>query len=113
MVTIRKTTDRASKVLDGARNIRCYSLDNGFTGKPLVERPIIWAEPRPDENFRQLVEVSQIGFLRHQLETSSTKLIDNGNGFYSIRVHSNLWFDFESGEHFPRPSDTAMMAVAV
>ncbi len=93
-MTIRKNTDRASKILDQARNIRCYSLNNNFSGEPLAEHPVIWGEPRPGENFRPLVEVSPIGFLRHELSGFRTKLSDRGNGNYTIHVHSNLWYEF-------------------
>lgn len=84
-------------MLDGARNIRCYSLDNNFAGKPLPELPQILGEMNPGDTRRPLVQVSQIGYLRHELRTKTTKLIDSGNNHFTIRVHSNLWFSFQSG----------------
>ena len=95
-MTITKTSHRASQVLQGARNIRCYSLSNNFSGEALAEKPVIWGEPKPGEHYRPLVEVSQVGFLRHELQSRSTKLSDSGNGHYTIHVHSNLWFSFQS-----------------
>jgi hypothetical protein len=93
---INRTTKRAQDVLDNAHNVRCFSLDNYFNGEPLAEKPVIWGVALPGENHRPLVEVSPIGFLRHKLESKSTKLIDNGNGFYTIHVHGNLWYTFQS-----------------
>lgn len=93
-MTIRRNTHRAQQVIDNARDIRCYSLSNGFSGAPLVDRPMIYGIPREGENFRPLVEVSQKGFLRHELENRSTTLSDRGNGRYTIHVHSNLWYEF-------------------
>lgn len=100
--TIRKTSDRASKLLDQARDIRCFSLSNSFNGTPLPEKPLIVGEPRPGEHHRPLVNVSPTGFLRHELnKEKSTKLVDSGNGHYTIHVHSNLWFTFLSGIFLP------------
>ena len=91
---IAKNTNRASQILQSARNIKCFSLRNGFCGEPLTDRPMIYGEPREGETHRPLVEVSQVGFLRHELRNSTTKLHENGSGVYTIRVHSNLWYEF-------------------
>jgi hypothetical protein len=95
-MTIRKTSDRASKVLDHAHNVRCYSLSNNFRGEPLADRPVIAGVPSPGEVHQLLVEVSPVGFLRHELTSNTTKLIDSGSGHFTIRVHSNLWYIFQS-----------------
>jgi len=95
-MTIKKTSDRASKVLDHARNVRCYAPSNNFRGEPLADRPVILGVPSPGEIHQPLVEVSPIGFLRHELTNKATKLIDSGSGHFTIRVHSNLWYIFQS-----------------
>ena len=77
----------------------------------IAEKPVIWGELSPGDTHRPLIEVSQVGFLRHELTTKSTKLIDSGNGFYTIHVHSNLWYTFKVEEDEPslRPSDAGAM----
>lgn len=96
-MTIPKNSHRAQQVLDQARAIKCYSLSNNFIGQPLSDRPVIWGEPLPGESRRPLVEVSPIGFLRHELTGHGPKLKDEGAGHFSIYIHSNLWYEFESG----------------
>jgi hypothetical protein len=96
-MTIRKTTDHASKVIDGARNVRCFALSNNFSGEPLAEKPLILGEMNPGDTHRPLIAVAQQGFLRHELRTKTTKLTDSGHGRYTVHVHSNLWYTFESG----------------
>lgn len=92
MPTIQKTSKRAQHLLDNAKNIVSYSLSGCFQPKPLVERPAIWADIY---GKRDLINVSHSEFLRHELESRSTKLRENGPGKYCIDVHSNLWYEFE------------------
>ena len=94
MSTIAKTSKKAAQLISNARAIKVYSLSNCFTGQPLTEKPVVWADTA--DGKRDLVEVSPSDFLRHELNSRSTKLHDNGNGTFSIDVHSNLWFEFES-----------------
>lgn len=67
--TVRKNSKQFSAAIEGARNLRVYSLDNGFTG------------------------VAADGF-PSWVDRSDIQLVTDGNR-YTARVHSNLWFEFE------------------
>jgi len=91
MRTVPKKSPRAARVLTNAREIRCYSLSNNFTGTPLVNDPVIWA---PDG---QIKHVTPTEYLTHELETMPhAKLYDEGGGKFSLLVHSNLSYEFQS-----------------
>ena len=98
-MTIRKNTNKAKQLIANARNIRCYSLSNNFTGQPLAERPRTWA---PTAN-PAIIEVSQSEFLARELSDPHVTLRQDLNGRYCIDVHSNLWYEFES--EFPQGND--------
>lgn len=66
--TVRRNTKQFVAAIEGARNIRVFSLDNGFSGTPVDEFPR-WIEP------------------------SDIQLVVSGEK-YTARVHSNLWFEF-------------------
>lgn len=68
MNAVRKNSKEFAAAVAGAQNIKAYSLENGFTGKPVAEFP------------------KWIG--------SDFKLARSGDG-YSAYVHSNLWYEFE------------------
>jgi hypothetical protein len=65
--TIRKNSKEFTAALKGARNVRVYSLDNGFRGAPVAEFP------RWVDDFALYA----------------------GAAGYKARVHSNLWVEFE------------------
>lgn len=88
-MTVPKNTNRAKQAIATATDVRCYSLSNGFSGEPMIEKPVIWKEGK-------LVEVSQPERLTWELNQLRSKLIAGENGNYTIRVHSNLWYDFKS-----------------
>jgi len=67
MTTVRKNSQEYKRALKNAVNIRCYSLDNDFLGKL----------------------VSSID--DHSLEDG--KLV-KGLDRYTLRVHSNLWYEW-------------------
>lgn len=83
-MTIAKNTNRAKKAIANATDIRCYSLSNNFSGKPLGEKPVATSGE----------VVSQSEFLSHELAGLRTKLTMGENGRYCIHVHSNLWYEF-------------------
>lgn len=95
-MTIRKGTNRAKQVIANARNIRGYSLANNFAGNPLAEHPQVWGGPVVNNRHTELVTLTQQEFLQHELDTYHAKLTEN-NGRFTIQIHSNLWYEFESG----------------
>jgi hypothetical protein len=97
MTTISKTSKRAQKLIENAVAIKVYALSDNFSGRPITDRPVIWGGPVVDNRFTQLKSVTVTEFLRHELDSmKSTKLRDNGNGTFTLDVHSNLWYEFES-----------------
>jgi hypothetical protein len=74
-MTIAKNTNKAKQIVANAKDIRCYSLENGFSGKPMTSGPALLTE---------------------ELNSFRVKLVAGENGFYTINVHSNLWYTFRS-----------------
>lgn len=96
-MTIPKNSRRAKEVLAQARNIRVYSLSNCFHAQPITEKPCVWGGPLLNDRYTELIPVSQGEFLAHELNgMKSTRLSHDGNDSYSIHVHDNLWYEFES-----------------
>jgi hypothetical protein len=58
-MTIAKNTNKAKQVLANARDIRCFSLNNNFSGAPLTEQPTVWAGPVVQGHYTQRVALSQ------------------------------------------------------
>jgi len=81
--TIAKNrTKLIDAILAVARDFKCYSLDNHFTGQPMggpnaVKPPAEW--------------------LKYELRIGRhTKLQQTGPTSYCVHVHSNLWYEFTS-----------------
>lgn len=73
MSRIAKTSRRAREVLSRAQEVRVYSLGNYFCGEP-----------------------SSVVAARRDLETFPfAKLLDNGDGSFTVHVHSNLWYELK------------------
>lgn len=83
MRTIRHGTKEFDSVLRKAENICCFSLSNNFVRSPLQEGDSELILP-PRE------------WLKKQSEDSSSKLLEIGSGKYRLRIHSNLWYDFNT-----------------
>lgn len=66
--TVRKNSKEFAAAVSGAKNIKVFSLGNGFTGQPVDEFP--------------------------QWVGNDFQLVADAGG-YKARVHSNLWFEFE------------------
>lgn len=95
-MTIAKNTNKATRIIRNAKDVRCYSLSNNFTGDPLAERPVMWAGEIVEGHYVRIVEVSQAQFLMRELrENTHAKLVTNGDAFL-LSVHSNLWYEFLS-----------------
>lgn len=93
MTTVKRNSRRAAQILDAATNVRAYTLNNYFTGKSLTETPmdpVAWKsgtyrETTPPRFLAGLLQVFKFAKLR-----------DNGNGEFSLHVHSNEWYEFET-----------------
>jgi hypothetical protein len=72
-MTIKKTSKAAKQALSTAKHIVRFSLENGFSGE-VVTKPAI---------------------LTDRLNSEGSKLFRGSNGVYTLRVHSNLWYEFE------------------
>jgi hypothetical protein len=69
--TIAKTTRRAQSILANGRNAKGYFLAYGFVAQPVPMTTVAAA-----------------------LRWRSAKLRSQGNGTYTVRVHSNEWYTF-------------------
>lgn len=79
MNTIRRGTKRFDQVLGTAKNIVCLSLSNNFVAQPLMP-----SEMSPREWIRRELDRFDWAMLR-----------DRGDGSYCVKVHGNLWYEFE------------------
>ena len=74
-----RRSGKVEKMLLNARGIECFNLDNGFI-------PDIIA---PEQNniciqvMRDIFRCLKSAYVR-----------DNGNGRFTLKVHSNLWYEF-------------------
>ena len=68
-----------AKIFEDSTTAKVYSLDNGFVGKPLaVER-----------------------VKKYTANIDHAEHYDNLDGTYTIRIHSNLWYDLASANKGP------------
>lgn len=99
-MTIQKNTRQAREAIQNAREIRCYSLSNGFSGQKLSESPTIWG-PSEGGQYPRAIQVSQPEFLAHELNSLRAKLVLSPNlgespKHYYLHIHSNLWYEFKA-----------------
>ena len=82
MTTIRRNTKRFRAVLENAKNIKVFTLDNGFVAQDLPE--IAGREYMQDVLNRY----------------PDTKLLDNkgmsSRYEYTVHIHSNRWYGFDN-----------------
>lgn len=97
-MTIAKNTNKAKQAIANAKEIRCYSLENNFSGDLIADKPVIWGGEPINNQYRQLIEVSQSEFLTRELNSRHSKLTVGENGSYTLHVHSNLWYRFTATE---------------
>jgi len=65
-----------AKIFEDSTTAKVYSLDNGFVGKPLaVER-----------------------VKKYTANIDHAEHYDNLDGTYTIRIHSNLWYELSGGK---------------
>lgn len=87
--TIPRNSKRAAEVLEKAQGVKVYSLANHFRGELLPEHclsPLAWKAGKTCSPQEYLSELLQL--------FSFAKLRDNGDGTYTLSVHSNEWYTF-------------------
>jgi hypothetical protein len=77
MTRIRKNSSHSKTALRSAVNVRSFSLHGGFVAEPIEDV----------ELARRILE-----------KDSDGKLFLTGQGTYTLRVHSNQWYEFETGD---------------
>jgi hypothetical protein len=70
MQTLRKNSPHRQTVLDNAKDIMVYNLENYFNGKPCAAIPEMY---------------------------HGDKITIDERGHARLRVHSNLWYEFRVG----------------
>jgi len=83
MKTITGKNQKA-RLIETAHNMTVYSLDNYFNG-----------ESRTDEEAKRILQTNLDRFAGHP---RMAKIRLMGPGKYWMKIHSNLWFEFE-GSH--------------
>lgn len=71
MQTISRNTNAFKAAIASAQEVRCYELSSCFDGYTTTAD-------------------------RLQVAAQRGKMTKSDNGTYSLRVHSNLWFDFKA-----------------
>lgn len=87
-MTVNRSSKIAKRIVANAHNVMVYSLSNCFEAKPMVETPVYMGQDGQIEHLTQSEALS-----RH-LAGHGSKLLDNGNGTFTVHVHSNLWYEF-------------------
>jgi hypothetical protein len=98
-MTVPKNTRKAKQAIASARNITCYSLANCFRGEPLTDSPVVWGGPIVNNQYRELLHVSQAEFLAREL--SGHGKLTESNGHFTLHVHDNLWYEFDATIELP------------
>ncbi|MBA7533914.1 hypothetical protein ES705_26160 [subsurface metagenome] len=71
---------KAERIFVNAKNIRVYTLDNHFTGKPA-----------------NVLGYDGKNWMLHEWQTFNfSRLTEEKPGKYCLYVHSNCWYDFEN-----------------
>ena len=87
--TIRRNSKELLGIFQRARNIKAYSLDNGFIGREVTGECI---DPGNWDN-----KVSPQEYLAKKFaQFNSNRLYSTAPGKYTLHIHSNLWYEFES-----------------
>ena len=73
----RNAKKKIEDIARRATGMKCYSLDNNFSGQPI------------DLSFTTPEKV-----IRHRMADRSSDMVREDDGTYRLRVHGNLWFKF-------------------
>jgi len=90
MGAIRK--NKIVGLLERARNIKVYSIDNGFIAREIPnDKQIHVADGQVLMPFEYLLR-------QFRLMPKSTVWHNETKNTYSLNIHSNLWYEFELGD---------------
>lgn len=81
--TIRRNTKAHRAIIENARNIQAYSLSENFVPFD-VEGPCF---------FRSQSGLTPVELLKAEA-ADGAQLRNNGDGTYTLKVHSNSWYKF-------------------
>jgi hypothetical protein len=82
MKSIRRNAKQLPEIVRSARAVKVFSLENGFVGNPYKFSKEIYS---PTIQVEKIFKDNPNGSLKYE-----------GGGVYHYRVHSNLWYEFES-----------------
>lgn len=88
---LRRNSKELPEIFAKARNVRVYSLDNCFAGKPMADDPIdpgAWPE--------EVKHTTQPDFLAKTFRKWNFASLTRNNGTFTLHIHSNLWYEFEN-----------------
>jgi len=88
---IRRNSKELPEIFAKAKNIKVYSLDSCFVGKPLAEDPI-----DPEAWPRGVEHTTQQDYLAKTFRGTSFAELTRNTGTFTLRIHSNLWYEFEN-----------------
>jgi len=81
----RNATRQIKRIADAITEVRVYSLDNGFSGKPYAPEDI-WGVQQAGGVYEWLLRETRTPSRRCGI------LYGNGGGVYTLHIHGNLWF---------------------
>jgi len=88
---IRRNSKELPEIFAKAKNIKVYSLDNYFVGKPLAEDPI-----DPEAWPKEVKHTKQQDYLAKTFRETHFAELTRNNGTFILHIHSNLWYEFEN-----------------
>lgn len=86
---------RNSKELPGifkkAKNIKVFSLENYFIGKPLADDPI-----DPEAWPQETKHTTPQDYLAKTFRKYDFASVRRNDGHFTLHIHQNLWYEFEN-----------------
>ena len=88
---IRRNSKELPEIFARAKNVRVYSLDNCFVGNPMVDEPI-----DPEAWPKEVKHTTTQDYLAKTFRVTRFAELTHNNGSYTLRIHSNLWYEFQN-----------------
>jgi hypothetical protein len=90
-MNIRRNSKDLPGIFARAKNIRVYSLDNYFVGKPMADDPI-----DPEAWPKEVKHTTPQDYLAKEFRKFHFAKLSRNNGTFTMHIHSNLWYEFEN-----------------
>jgi len=90
-MNLRRNSKEVPKIFAEAQNVRVYSLDNGFVGRPMVDDPI-----DPEAWPKEVKHTTQQDFLLKEFRGNRSSRLVRHNGTFTLHIHPNRWYEFEN-----------------